>query len=44
MQNDYLSSLAMSLCESVPVWQLEKLQPHSCNAPFTLDEDGVAVE
>ncbi len=20
----------MSLCESVPVWQLEKLQPYSC--------------
>ncbi len=20
----------MSLCESVPVWQLEKLEPHSC--------------
>ncbi len=30
MQYDYLTSLVMSLCESVPVWQLEKLQPHSC--------------
>ncbi len=30
MQYDFLSSLVMSLCESVPVWQLEKLQPHSC--------------
>ncbi len=28
MQYDYLTSLVMSLCESVPVWQLEKLQPH----------------
>ncbi len=28
MQYDFLSSLLMSLCESVPVWQLEMLQPH----------------
>ncbi len=30
MQYDFLSSLVMSLYESVPVWHLEKLQPHSC--------------
>ncbi len=30
MQYDFLSSLLLSVCESVPVWQLEKLQPHSC--------------
>ncbi len=29
MQYDFLSSLLMSVCESVPIWQLEKL-PHSC--------------
>ncbi len=30
MPYDYFARLVMSLCESVPVWQWEKLQPHSC--------------
>ncbi len=30
MQYDYLLRLVMYLCESVQVWQREKLQPHSC--------------
>ncbi len=43
MQYDYLTSVVMSLCESVPIWQLEKLQPHSCKEGCNGNVDLISI-